>query len=166
MLAAWHINSFLCHVDELRFRLLLDDIDDAPDELRVAIDFIRQNGTWITSKGPVRLEKTAFVTTATSRGCGSVAVAAGNNFVLNMCALDDDDVTNIFRQALGDYFVPFEVEIHFHVQRLIRASVAINRAAAGGFPVQNNSNIIKGLLRANKDCQECVSNQSKCIWIE
>ncbi len=73
-----------------------------------------------------------------------------------MSDLDADDLVSIFRQQLGDFFIPFEVEIHFHLEKLIRASVALNRAEVANrlaFPFQCNARIITGLFRSNKDCQ-------------
>ena len=136
-------------------RLLVDDADAASAEFRRALEFARENGSWIFKRGAMRLEQTSFVV-STSRGAavaGSDAVSAKNNFVLELGELDDSDVTSVYQVALGDYFAQFEVEVSMHVKRLIRASAVINRMH-GSFSMHKNSNVINGLLRADKDCQD------------
>ena len=90
-------------------------------------------------------------------------MSAKNNFVIEVGELGEDDVTAVYQKALGDFFAPFEVEVSMHVKRLIKASVAINRTA-GAFSMQKNSNIINGLLRADKDCQD-TEGELTSLWI-
>ena len=147
-------------------RLLVDDADAASAELARALEFARENGSWIFKRGPMRLEQTSFVV-STGRGgagAGSDAVSAKNNFVLELCELNDADVTSIYRVALGNYFAQFEIEVSKHVKRLIKASVAINRMAGFSFSMHKNSNVIHGLLRADKDCQD-TEGELVGLWI-
>lgn len=144
-------------------RLLVDDADATSAEFRTALDFVRENGSWIFKRGPVRLEQTSLVV-STGRGAavGSDAVSAKNNFVLELGELEHSDVTSVYHMALGDYFAQFEVEVSMHVKRLIKASVVINRM--GRFSMQKNSNVINGLLRADKDCQD-TERELVGLWI-
>ena len=145
-------------------RLLVDDADAASAEFRRALEFARENGSWIFKRGAMRLEQTSFVV-STSRGAtvaGSDAVSAKNNFVLELGELDHSDVTSVYHVALGDYFAQFELEVGMHVKRLIKASVAINRMRA--FSMHKNSNVINGLLRADKDCQD-TEGELVGLWI-
>ena len=143
-------------------RLLVDDADVAGAEFAKALEFARENESWMFRKGPMRLERTCFVV-STSGGATSDAVSAKNNFVLEVGELGEDDVTAVYQTALGDFFAPFEVEVSMHVKRLVKASVVINRTA-GAFSMQKNSNIINGLLRADKDCQD-TEGELTSLWI-
>ena len=147
-------------------RLLVDDADAASAELRRALEFARENGSWIFKTGPARMEQTSFVvsTNRNTAVTGSDAVSAKNNFVLELGELTHSDVTSVYHMGLGNYFSQFEVEVSMHVERLIKASVVINRLGRFSFSMQKNSNVINGLRRADKDCQD-TQGELVGLWI-
>ncbi len=70
------------------------------------------------------LDSVSFVLTNDTDG--TVDFGNTGNFVMLMSDLDENDLVTIFSKSLGAHFLTFEVEIRFHIRKLVRASVDIN----------------------------------------
>ena len=170
------------HPTKGNLRILFDDVQDCTDNFQSGLNFLSSHPClWLLKDGPTTLERTALIMmrrrqqqqqqleggSSNSSSSSSSYYTNGTNFVLFLNDLDDQDVTMTFKHALGDFFIPFEVELHFHIKKLIHASVELNKLTVGSqriFPLQDNLKIINGLLRAHKDCQDTEIDLTN-LWI-
>ena len=147
-------------------RMFIDDVNTSCDHVREAVNFLSKHRQWLFGNGPVNLNQMTIMSTIER---DSLIYTNGKNYVLKMSELGQKDMTSIFSQQLSEHFENFEVEIHFHMKKLVKASVFINNMHLGSskrpfFPLQDSLKIVHGLLRARRDCQDTPLEMSN-LWI-
>ncbi len=142
-----------------KFRVFLDNLGSMPSEFLAAVNLLSCSKRFLTHKGYASIEDFAILSTYNG---SELAYTNGSNFVLKLEDLREEDLINIFTKSVGSHFSNFEIAVHFHITKLINASVALNRLPP--FKLAESSKMVSGLLRAHPDCQDTPDDLSD-LWV-
>jgi len=149
-----------------KLNVFLDDVDRADQSVAFSAGFLGRRHCWpgrAAAKGSIA--NTTFVASYSGE---DVRVTNGSSFVLLLSQLDHGDHETVFKRAIGNHFASFEVEVQFHVERLISASVAVNEIASSDgnqlFSLSQSLKMAEGLKRAHPDRQDTPEELTN-LWL-
>ncbi len=113
--------------------------------------------------------KTALVASHRSNCNSSIMrYTNGRNFCISLPTPTPQDRRRLFTLALGNHFDPFEIEVGFHLRRLVAASCAIGDLVNDNdekrrFATCEADKIASGLLRARPDAQVTTEDLTRYV---